>query len=103
MQLSKILGAGCAVAALFVAVGAGADSSHYAVAKGAGGTVTVTPQGGYHVNKAYPWKLTCGSNVIKFTLSDSSATASGASGTCDISGAVCQASNCEPFHASVSF
>lgn len=104
MRLSKILGTACAVAGLFVAVGASAGGEHYAVATGAGGSVTVTPVGEWHVNKAFPWKLTCGSNVItKFELSDAAAKASGGSGACELKGAMCSKDSCEPFKAPVSF
>lgn len=103
MRLSKILGTACAVAGLLVAVGASAGGEHYAVAA-AGGSVTVTPVGDWHINKTYPWKLTCGSNVItKFELSDTAAKASGGSGSCELKGAMCSKDSCEPFKAPVSF
>ncbi|HQY62488.1 MAG: hypothetical protein IPF92_03710 [Myxococcales bacterium] len=103
MRLSKILGTACAVAGLLVAAGASAGGEHYKVAT-AGGSLTVTPVGEWHVNKAFPWKLTCGSHVItSFELSDAAAKASGGSGACELKGAMCSKDSCEPFKAAVNF
>ena len=104
MRLAKILGAACAMSALFVAVGASADGDHYSVAAG-GGKLTVTTKGGFHINKEYPWSLSCGGTKLdksKFTLGETSATVSGGSGACELKGAVCSGPACEPFKASVS-
>ena len=104
MRLSKILGAACAISGLLIAAGASADGDGYSVAAG-GGKATVTPVGGHHINKEFPWKLTCGATVLdkaKFTIGDTSASVSGGSGACVLKGAVCKADACKPFTANIS-
>jgi hypothetical protein len=54
------------------------------------GTVVVTAQDDWKVNKNYPWGITVGSTETKFTLTDTNATATGvAAGRATIKGTMC--------------
>lgn len=104
MRVSKILGVACAITGLVVAVGAGA-ASEYSVAS-SGGKVTVTATAPWHINEDFPWKAKCGGTTLdksKFTLSKTSASVSGGSGTCELKGAVCSGPQCMPFTTNVTF
>lgn len=72
----------------------------------AGGKVTVTAKGSWHINKDYPWKLTVGDAKLdkgKFTLDEKSASVSGApKGTAKLKGAVCSGNTCKPFEKDLS-
>ena len=103
MRLSKMVSAGCMVAGLLVASGAAAEDPEFSV-KVTGNSVTVTPNGKFHVNTAFPWKLTCGSTVIRgFSLTDKAASVSGGTGTCDVHGGVCNGPQCVPVDVKVTF
>ena len=70
----------------------------------AGGKVTVTAKGAWHINKDFPWKLTQGDTKLdktKFTLAEKSASVAGAKGAAHLKGAVCQAENCMPFEKDI--
>jgi hypothetical protein len=55
------------------------------------GTVIVSAQGDWKVNKNYPWNITVGSKTTSFTLDDKTATANGiAAGRGTIKGTMCR-------------
>lgn len=70
------------------------------------GHVSVTPKTGWHINMAYPWKLTIGGTKIdksKFQLSETSASVEAPKGDGKLKGAVCQGdSQCKMFEQDVS-
>ena len=70
------------------------------------GQIVVTPKKGWHINIAYPWKLTIGETKLdksKFQLSEQSATVSAPKGTGKLKGAVCQGdSQCKMFEQAVT-
>ena len=70
------------------------------------GHVSVTPKQGWHINLAYPWKLTIGGTKIdksKFQLSEGSASVEAPKGDGKLKGAVCQGeSQCKMFEQAVS-
>jgi len=72
----------------------------------AGGQVTVTAHGGWHINKDYPWKLVVGDTKLekaKFTLAETTASVGGAPrGAGTLKGAVCSADQCHPFKKEVT-
>jgi hypothetical protein len=70
----------------------------------AGGKVTVTAKGAWHINKEFPWKLTQGDNKLdktKFTLAEKVASVAAPKGAAKLKGAVCQAENCMPFEKDI--
>ena len=72
----------------------------------AGGKVTVTTKGPWHINKEYPWKLVAGDAKLdksKFTLDEKSASVVGApKGQAKLKGAVCSGPTCKPFEKDVT-
>ena len=72
----------------------------------AGGQVTVTAHGGWHINKDYPWKLVVGDTRLekaKFTLAETTASVGGApKGAGTLKGAVCSADQCHPFKKEIT-
>src|SRR5580704_8479551 len=64
----------------------------------AGGKVTVTTKGPWHINKEYPWKLIAGDAKLdksKFALEEKSASVAGApKGQAKLKGAVCSGATC---------
>ncbi len=70
------------------------------------GHVSVTPKTGWHINLAYPWKLTIAGTKIdksKFQLSEGSATVEAPKGEGKLKGAVCQGDNqCKMFEQAVN-
>jgi hypothetical protein len=55
------------------------------------GTVVVSAQGDWKVNKNYPWNITVGSTTTNFSLDDKTATATGiAAGRATIKGTMCR-------------
>jgi hypothetical protein len=72
----------------------------------AGGQVTVTAHGGWHINKDYPWKLVVGDTRLekaKFTLAETTASVVGApKGAGTLKGAVCSADQCHAFKKEVT-
>jgi hypothetical protein len=70
------------------------------------GHVSVTPKKGWHINLAYPWKLTIGDAKLdksKFKLSETSASIEAPKGSGKLKGAVCQGeSQCKMFEHAVS-
>jgi hypothetical protein len=71
----------------------------------AGGKVTVTAKGAWHINKDYPWKLTSGDAKLdksKFTIAEKTASVAAPKGAAHLKGAVCQAENCMPFEKDVT-
>jgi hypothetical protein len=66
----------------------------------AGGKVTVTTKGAWHINKDYPWRLVVGDAKIdkaKFSLDEKSASVSAPKGTAKLRGAICSGATCKPF------
>src|SRR5271165_4191661 len=78
---------------LFTTSHARAEGDRFDVSVASGGTVTVTPHGGWHINKDYPWKIVAGATKLDksaFNLGDTKATVSGVpTGPATLSGAVC--------------
>ena len=70
------------------------------------GHVSVTPKTGWHINLAYPWKLTIGGTKLdksKFQLSEGSASVEAPKGEGKLKGAVCQGeSQCKMFEQAVT-
>ena len=70
------------------------------------GKVSVTPKTGWHINLAYPWKLTIGDTKLdktKFKLTETSASVEAPKGAGKLKGAVCQGdSQCKMFEQAVS-
>lgn len=70
------------------------------------GHVSVTPKTGWHINLAYPWKLTIAGTKIdksKFQLSEGSASVEAPKGEGKLKGAVCQGDNqCKMFEQAVN-
>jgi hypothetical protein len=70
------------------------------------GHLSVTPKKGWHINLAYPWKLTIGDTKIdkgKFQLSEGSASVEAPKGAGKLKGAVCQGeSQCKMFEQAVT-
>jgi len=67
----------------------------------AGGKVTITTKGPWHINKEYPWKVTAGDAKLdksKFALEEKSASIAGVpKGQVKLKGAVCSGATCKPF------
>jgi hypothetical protein len=72
----------------------------------AGGKVTVTTKGPWHINKEYPWKLVAGDAKMdksKFALEEKSASVTGVpKGQAKLKGAVCSGPTCLPFEKDVT-
>jgi hypothetical protein len=72
----------------------------------AGGKVTVTTKGPWHINKEYPWKVVAGDAKLdksKFALDEKSASVAGVpKGTAKLKGAVCSGATCKPFEKDVT-
>ena len=72
----------------------------------AGGKVTVTTKGNWHINKDYPWKLTVGSTSLdksKWTIAETSASLANApKGAGKLKGAVCSGDQCKTFEKDVT-
>ena len=72
----------------------------------AGGKVTVTTKGPWHINKEYPWKVLAGSSKLdktKFALDEKSASVAGVpKGPAKLKGAVCSGATCMPFEKDVT-
>jgi hypothetical protein len=72
----------------------------------AGGKVTVTTKGPWHINKEYPWKVTAGDSKLdksKFALDEKSASIAGVpKGPAHLKGAVCSGATCKPFEKDVT-
>ena len=72
----------------------------------AGGKLTVTAKGGWHINKDYPWKLTVGEAKLdksKFTLAEKTASIAAPKGAAHLKGAVCHGADaCKPFEKDVT-
>jgi len=90
-------------AAAFIAGTAVADEDFdVAVAPG---KVTVTTKGHWHINKAYPWKLTVGEKKLTqadFVLSESSAIVNAPKGTGKLKGGVCNGDQCRMIQVDVN-
>lgn len=107
MRYSKALASlgACAIlgSALVSAVAHAADP--WAVSSDKG-SVTVTASAPWHVNKAYPWKLTINGTKLdkaQFTLTDDAATITGApAGEGVLRGGVCSANQCMSIEAKVT-
>jgi hypothetical protein len=68
------------------------------------GKVTVTAKGSWHINKAYPWKLTIGDKKItqgEFVLSEKSAVVSAPKGEGKLKGGVCNGDQCRMIQVEV--
>jgi predicted membrane-bound mannosyltransferase len=94
------LGLVVAVAAVFTARDARAEQE-FDVAV-AGGKVTVTAKGGWHINLEYPWKLQQDGKTVaakdKFSLNKETAVLSNAPhGAAKLKGAVCSGDKCKTF------
>jgi hypothetical protein len=72
----------------------------------AGGKVTVTTKGPWHINKEYPWKVVAGAAKLdksKFALDEKSASVAGVpKGAAKLKGAVCSGATCKPFEKDVT-
>jgi hypothetical protein len=72
----------------------------------AGNKITVVTKGSWHINLAYPWKLTVGDTKIdktKFSMSDKSASLADApKGTGTLKGGVCSGNECKTFEKQVT-
>lgn len=105
-----------AVAAIVVGVSASSDANadvsgdEFNIAT-AGGKVTVTGKGAWHVNKDYPWAIgSAKGDAITFTdchkadsaTSCASAAASGQSGTIKVKMGMCNGATCKSFSKDVS-
>src|SRR5438067_10721968 len=93
---------GAALIGLSVAVGGGfAGAEEGFDLRVTPGHVVVTPKHGWHINLAYPWKLTMGKTKLdktRFHLSETSASVEAPKGTGKLKGAVCQGdSQCKMF------
>jgi hypothetical protein len=83
--------------AAFGAVAARASADEEFDVAVAGGHVTVTAKGTWHINKEYPWRLVIGETTIdkgRFTLSDTSASVDSPKGSVKIKGGVCNGDQC---------
>jgi len=71
----------------------------------AGGKVTVTTKGPWHINREYPWKVVAGDAKLdksKFALDEKSASVVGVpKGHAKLKGAVCSGATCKPFEKDV--
>jgi hypothetical protein len=60
--------------------------------------VTIVPKAGWHVNKAYPWKVKAGDSVVadktKFSLSETQASVTPPKGATSIKGGICSGDKC---------
>ena len=71
----------------------------------AGGKVTVTTKGPWHINKEYPWKIAVGDQKLdksKFALDEKSASVTAPKGTAKLKGAVCSGATCKPFEKDIT-
>ena len=72
----------------------------------AGGKVSVTTKGNWHINKDYPWKIVAGATNLdksKFAFDDHSASVGGVpKGAVKLKGAVCSGATCKPFEKQVT-
>jgi hypothetical protein len=115
MRLRALIGtAGLLVTAAFVTASATYSSTARAEEEFdvtvSGNSVTVTAHAPWHINQEFEWKVKHGHDRlhdVHFTLSDSSATASGLpSGTHKVHGAVCNTSgdhkSCMPFSKEIT-
>jgi hypothetical protein len=101
MRVSKALGSFAAAAAALVALSLATDARADDVkVTGGSGSVTVTAQGAFHVNKEFPWKVdgkkvspTFGSGAEPKTAT----IAVSKKGTVEVKGAICGNGNCVPF------
>lgn len=70
------------------------------------GQILVTPKPGWHINLAYPWKLTVGDTRLdksKFRLAETAASVDAPKGDGKLKGAVCQGDKqCKMFEQAVS-
>jgi hypothetical protein len=98
MRKSTIGATLAALGALTITTLALADTM-FAVTNPTPGTVIVTAQGDWKVNKNYPWGITVGTTQTQFTLADTTATATGvAAGHATIKGTMCRGKQeCKPF------
>ncbi len=72
----------------------------------AGGKLTVTTKGPWHINKDYPWKVVAGAAKLdksKFALDEKSASVGGVpEGPVQLKGAVCSGVTCKPFEKDIT-
>jgi len=71
----------------------------------AGGKITVTTKGAWHINKEYPWKVTVGDQKLdkaKFAIEEKTASVAAPKGAAKLKGAVCSGATCKPFEKDVT-
>jgi hypothetical protein len=71
----------------------------------AGGKVTITTKGAWHINKDYPWKITVGDQKLdksKFSIDEHSASVAAPKGAAKLKGAVCSGPTCLPFEKDIT-
>jgi hypothetical protein len=104
MRLSfsmKSVAAAVAASAILWTAAAPAEDDHFTL-KLESGSVTVTANTGWHVNKDYPWKVKQGDKTVAgkeaFTFAEMTAKVSGLpKGTVTLKGGVCSPSSCQNF------